>query len=124
MADSSRTEDLNVYLTGLAIHGYVYRSAAVDRVFLSLPERLPHQQRHDSRMHICKGSETLFDIANMYYPRARRPVDYAQVIAQFQEDPVIDLLLPLDVNRIIMVPSEEYIQDIAYGSSLTEYPVL
>ena len=114
--------NLDVHLHGLLRHGSAYVSAYDGRVHLSLPERLPFADRDDTRIHICKGKENCFDLAVSYYPRAVQPANRAEIIAQCQEDPIMDLTVPIAIGRAILIPSEEYIQFIALGETLTDTP--
>jgi len=114
--------NLDLFLGGLLRHGTPYISSYDGRVHLSLPERLPFTQRDDTKTHICKGHENCYDLAVSYYPRVADPAERAEIIAQFQEDPILDLTVPLPQGRLVLIPSESYIQFIAFGDSLTEYP--
>lgn len=116
------TDGLSVRLQRLARHGYAYRNDE-NEVHLTLPERLPHVLSDDTMTYVCTGEERLQDIAaRMYRGLLDNPVDAAEIIAQFQESPIIDVSVPIEANRVLMLPSLTYIQEIAYGDSLTEYP--
>ena len=115
-------ENLDIKLHGLLRHGSPYVSEYDGRVHLSLPERLPFVVRDDSRTHVAKGAENCFDLAKLYYNKDSKSADKAEIIAQFQEDPILDLSTPIQYGRVVIIPSEKYIQFIAYGDSLTEYP--
>ena len=111
-----------VYLYGLERHGEAYVNDDGE-VHLSLPERLPFEERDDTEIHIVQGEETLLDIAAQHYRRTfRNPVDLWQVIAEFQEHTIIDPSVPLDKGMIVLIPSKYYCADIAFGESLSEYP--
>jgi len=118
----SEIAPLSLNLSGLSRHGYAY--TGVDgKLYLSLPERLPHEDDSDAVPYTCRGSEYLTDIANAYYAKLfRRPEDVAEVIAEFQEDPIVDLSIPPPQGRVLMLPSPDYIMAIAYGESLSEIP--
>jgi hypothetical protein len=110
-----------VNLHGLERHGEVY----VDddgKVFLALPERLPFMDRDDTGIHIAQGDETLMDIATLHYKGAfKQPLDLVEVLAQFQEHTVVDFSIPLASGTVVLLPSMEYITDIAFGDSLLEF---
>jgi hypothetical protein len=116
------TDGLTVKLERLARHGYAYRNDD-NEVHLTLPERLPHVLSDDTVTYVCNGTERLQDIAvKMYKGLMDSPIDAVEIIAQFQEDPIVDTSIPPVANRVLMLPSLGYIQEIAYGDSLTEYP--
>jgi hypothetical protein len=118
------TDTSSIYLSGLERHGVPY-SDELGRVFVSLPERLPFEELDESIMHVCKGEERLFDLAIIYYGGMyRNAVDLWPIIAQAQEDPIIDPSIPLAVGEVIMIPSISYIEMTAFGTPLTEYPRL
>lgn len=114
---------LSLYLAGLARHSYAYKDVATGKVYLALPERLPFQIRDDTDIYICKGGEYLANLAVSAYSNLFMfPIDLVSIIAQFQEEPIIDTSIPLSTRDIILFPSPEYIQEVAYGDSLTDYP--
>lgn len=124
MAETTASPALTVYLPWLARHGQAYQNAA-GVIHLTLPERLPHVIRDDSVIHVCKGDERLQDIAVYYYRDTyENAVDMWEVIAQFQEDPIVDGSIPLPANRVLEIPSVEYIQEVALGEPLHEYPAI
>ena len=115
---------LTTYLPWLSRHARPYQNA-LGEVHLTVPERLPHMQRDDTVVHICKDGETLQGLAVMYYQNSiSNAVDCWEIIAQFQEDPIVDGSVPLGVGRVLLIPSAEYIREVALGDPLHEYPVL
>jgi hypothetical protein len=113
-----------LYLERLARHATVYKNS-LEELHLTLPERLPHVLSEFVTTHVCKGEERLQNIANKYYRGLLEfPLDAVDIIAQFQEEPIIDTSVPLEPNRVILIPPLSYIQEIAYGDSLTEYPTI
>jgi len=115
-----------INLHGLERHGEPYADEE-DRVFVSLPERLPSMERDDSGIHVVQSEdgETLMDIAILYYKGLfRNPVDMWEVIAQFQEHTIVDPSVPLSRGTVLLIPSTEYISDVAFGDSLSEFPQL
>ena len=113
---------IGVYLQGLERHGVPYMKDG-GYVYLSLPERLPHQIRDDTSLHPCMGDETVLDLALSYFRgRYADPVKIAFAIAQFQETPILDMSVPLVKGRIIEIPSDDYLDEIAYGEALAETP--
>jgi hypothetical protein len=119
MSDSS-----GLYLERLARHANVYKNA-LGELHITVPERLPHLLSDGVQTHICKGEERLQNLANKYYKGLlEAPIDAVDVIAQFQEEPILDTSVPLEPNRVLLIPPASYVQEIAYGDSLTEYPEL
>lgn len=120
----SETAPISLFLPGLSRHGYAYEGAD-GKIYLSLPERLPHEPREDSIPYECNGSEYLFNIACAFYRGLfKNPEDVAEIIAEFQEDPIIDISVPPPQGTILQLPSPEYILQYAYGDSLSDIPDL
>jgi len=115
-------EALSAYLTGLLRHGTLYLND-LGETHVFLPERIPHVEDDRAVTHVCNGNENLFDIVvNFYRRKVRSPIDVVEVVAQFQEEPIIDYSVPLAAQRVLMLPSVAYIQDVAFGDSLAEFP--
>jgi len=115
---------INQYLSGLLRHGTVYQNS-LGETHVYLPERLPHSHDEMVRTHVCRGAENLFDICVQHYKsRVRDPIDTVEIVAQYQEDPIIDYSIPPPAGTVLQMPSPAYIQDVAYGESLTEFPVI
>jgi hypothetical protein len=113
---------LDAFLFGLARHGGSYKNA-YGRVYLSIRERLPYIDRDDWITHVCKGSERCVDLAIRYFKRFfMYPVDAAPIIAECQEYPVLNISEMLTEGRVMLIPSPDYVNDIAYGTSLMETP--
>lgn len=111
-----------VYLKGLERHGTAYADAQ-GRVYLSLPERLRHEERSDTIYHVARSGEYLCDLAAAYYAKYyERPLELVPVLAQFQEYPIVDASLPLEEGQIVEIPSVVWIESEAYGDPLTETP--
>jgi hypothetical protein len=118
------TAALTTYLPWLQRHGQIYQNDA-DELHITVPERVPHVLRDDTVVHICKADERLQDIAVYYYKNSiEAPVDCWEIIAQFQEDPIIDGSVPMEAGRVLLIPSLAYIQEVALGDPLYEYPQL
>jgi hypothetical protein len=116
--------ELSIRLERLARHATAYQNY-LGETQLTTPERLPFVEYDGAIPHICKGDEYLQDIANLYFRNLiDYPVDIAEIIAQYQEDPILDLSIPLSTNRVISVPPLSYIMEVAYGESLADNPKL
>lgn len=115
---------VTLQLAWLNRHGVPYRTDRGE-VHLTTPERLPHQQRDDTSIHVCRGGERLIDVAMVHF---KDYIDWAadcwEVIAQFQDPPIVDGSVPLPHGTVLQIPSLEYVQEVAFGDPLHEYPVL
>ena len=115
---------LTTYLPWLQRHGRIYQND-LGEIHITVPERVPHIMREDTIVHICKEGEYLQNIALLYFKNDfENAVDMWEIIAQFQEDPIIDGSIPMTQGRILEIPSAEYIKEVALGDPLYEYPVL
>lgn len=123
MPDTADTE-FEVVLPWLQRHGRAYVNNAGE-IHITLPERLPHVERDDTVVHVCSEGEYLQQIAIQHYKdRIPNAVDCWEIIAQFQEDPIVDGSMPLRANQIILIPSVGYIHEVALGDPLHEVPKL
>lgn len=121
---SISTTGLDAFLFGLARHGASYKDEG-GRIYLSLRERLPFIDRDDWITHICKGGERCADLAIKYFKRYfMHPVDAAPIIAECQEYPILNVFDRLEQGRVMLIPSNDYINDIAYGTTLYDTPKL
>jgi hypothetical protein len=119
---TSEQVGLDAFVFGLARHGASYRDDT-GKVFLSLRERLPFIDRADWITHVCKGGERCVDLAIKYFKRFFAfPVDAAPIIAECQEFPVLNVTDLLEKGRVVLIPSPDYVNDYAYGSSLLDTP--
>jgi hypothetical protein len=111
------------YADGSERHGSIYESDG--KVYIALPERLPFQSRSDTISHVCKGGETCLSLAVQYYKnRIGNAIDMWWVIQQFQPSPIVNPCVPFVQNDVILIPSYDYIINVAYGESLDDYPQL
>jgi len=111
-------------LGGLYRHGYVYEG--VDgRLYISVPERMPALEIVDGYYPVVHesrgGGETLMNIAIRYYKGILGvPLDAWEVVAQFQEDPVLDPFVPLARGRLLQIPPSSFYSSVVYGTPLSE----
>jgi len=99
--------------------------APVNAVIFRTPERISFEDMDDTIIHIAYADEYLWDIAAKYYKHLRwTPLDLAEILAQFQPAPIVDYSTPLPAGLEVYIPSEEFIEDVVLGPSLTESPEL
>ena len=109
---------------GLEIHSRLYRNAS-GVLHFTLRERLRYDPEDDADYYICKGGETLAEIAvAMYQDLVPNPADLWEVLQEYQEVPIADPSAPLEAGLEIALPSPSWITDVAYGESLMEDPEL
>jgi len=115
---------LSAYLPWLSRHGEVYQNE-LGETQLTITERLPSIGYDETITHIVKEGETLFDIAVHYYKdQVDNAADCWEILAECQEEPILDGSVPLRAGQLILVPPRSYIQEIALGSSLRDSPQL
>ena len=118
MSDESTA--MTGYLSWLGRHGELYCNH-LGETHLTITERLPYVDYDDVITHICKKGECLLDVAVYYYKdRVDRPADCWEIIANYQDDPIIDGSVPLTAGRVILIPPQSYIQEVALGMALRE----
>ena len=87
---------------------YTFSSGLLDdagRLFLTDHEPFRFRPFADSRHHVVREGDSLFTIAGRYFAPLPRPAGLWWVIADFQEDPIHDPTLALEVGTTIVVPS-------------------
>uniref|UniRef100_A0A6H1Z9L9 Uncharacterized protein n=1 Tax=viral metagenome TaxID=1070528 RepID=A0A6H1Z9L9_9ZZZZ len=113
---------IGIYLQESEIHGVAYE-ADDGKLYVSLPERLPFDGGDDGIPHVCTGNENVLDICLAYFRGIYQdPVDKWWIVAQAQNDPVVDPLVPLRKGTILVIPSISYIEEVAGGDTLSDYP--
>ena len=112
-----------IYLNGLNRHGRVYEKDGV--LHLTVPERLPFLGDDSWYPHECSGNETVLHLAVQYYKDIfEDPVSLFPIIAQAQPYPILDPLQKLPKGKVVFIPPEDYIHEVAYGDSLSDTPSL
>jgi hypothetical protein len=79
-----------------------------------LTERGPYRfkEHTDTRVHIVAQGDTLEGLAGRYFAPLPRACGFWWVLADFQQDPIIDPTLELDVGRSLFVPSLRVLTDV------------
>lgn len=117
---TTELDNVAVFSTGLYRHAQAFKKSD-GTLYYSNPERIPYEERDDTIIHTCYGGEFLWDLAILYYKDAYpTPLDLAEVIAQFQPDPIVDWSVPMIRGREVLIPSVEYLEEVAFGDSLLD----
>jgi len=79
-----------------------------------LTEREPYgfHAHPDTRGHVVAQGESLFDLAGRYFAPLPRACGFWWAIADFQQDPIIDPTLELEVGRRLLIPSVRVLTDV------------
>lgn len=113
-----------IYTDSLYRHARAVEADDGSVIFLN-PERIPYEERDDTIPYTCKGNEYLWDIAYIHYGITfMGGMDLAEVVALFQPEPLQDLSLPPAAGVELLIPSLDYITEVAKGPSLAETVVL
>jgi hypothetical protein len=85
-----------------------------ERGRLALTERAPYgfAPHADTRVHVVAQGDTLADLAGRYYAPLPRACGYWWVLADFQDPPIVDPTLALEVGRRLLVPSLRVLTDV------------
>ena len=85
-----------------------------EEVRLFLTERAPYgfHGHADTRAHVVAQGESLFDLAGRYFAPLPRACGFWWAIADFQQDPIIDPTLELEVGRRLLIPSVRVLADV------------
>lgn len=115
----------NVYVSGVYRHSSVVQDAIEEKLICTLPEKIPYEDRGDTKSIIAQGGQFLHDIVVAEYSwHYKNPVDLVEVVAQFQPEPLIDWSVPLENGREILLPSPVFIDTVAFGDSLADLAVI
>jgi len=82
------------------------------RLFLTGREPYAFHAHPDTRAHVVAQGESLFDLAGRYFAPLPRACAFWWAIADFQQDPIIDPTLELDVGRRLLIPSVRVLTDV------------
>lgn len=82
------------------------------RVFLTEREPYGFRAHPDTRAHVVAQGESLFDLAGRYFAPLPRACGFWWAIADFQQDPIIDPTLELEVGRRLLIPSVRVLTDV------------
>ena len=82
-----------------------------------LSDREPYRfhEHADTRIHVMAQGDTLFDLAGRYFSPLPRACGYWWAIADFQEPPIIDPSISLEVGRRLSIPSLRVLTDVILG---------
>ena len=82
------------------------------RLFLTEREPYGFRAPPDTRAHVVAQGESLFDLAGRYFAPLPRACGFWWAIADFQQDPIIDPTLELEVGRRLLIPSVRVLTDV------------
>jgi hypothetical protein len=84
-----------------------------------LTEREPYRYvaLPDNRTHTVVQGDTLFALAGRYFAPLPRACGYWWAIADFQQPPIVDPTLALDVGRVLTIMSVRVLTDVVLGES-------
>lgn len=94
-------------------HSFVYGVRDEEgRLFLTEREPYGFHAHSDTRAHVVAQGESLYDLAGRYFAPLPRACGFWWAIADFQQDPIIDPMLELEVGRRLLVPSVRVLTDV------------
>ncbi len=82
------------------------------RLFLTEREPYAFHTHPDTRTHVVAQGESLFDLAGRYFAPLPRACGFWWAIADFQQDPIIDPTLELELGRPLFIPSVRVLTDV------------
>lgn len=80
-------------------------------------EPFRYQLLPDTREHVVREGDTLFNLAARYFEGFDRPDGLWWVIADFQPDPIHDPTVALEVGRTVYVPTARVIDELVFSES-------
>jgi nucleoid-associated protein YgaU len=88
-----------------------------ERLFLTEREPFRYRPLSDTRTHVVKRGDTLWNLAARYFPSFNRPAGLWWVIADFQPDPVFDPTIVPSPGAILLIPSERVVAERIFAES-------
>jgi hypothetical protein len=82
------------------------------RLFLTEREPYGLHGHADTRAHVVAQGESLFDLSGRYFAPLPRACGFWWAIADFQQDPIIDPTLELEIGRRLLIPSVRVLTDV------------
>jgi hypothetical protein len=90
------------------------KNAETDEIGLSEREPFGYQDLPDNRYYTVAQGDTLHTIAERAFPSLPNPCQLFWVIADFQQDPIQDATLLLEVGRELVIPSEMAVRTLVF----------
>jgi hypothetical protein len=93
---------------------YTFSAAVLEdggRLFLTEREPFRFRSFPDNRQHVVQQGDTLFSLAGRYFAPLPRSSGLWWVIADFQQAPIHDPTLELDLGRVLFIPSVRVITE-------------
>ncbi len=102
-------------------YGSVYELEEGDLISVS-PDEVNGLGLDDDIIHEVSGGDTLFAIAGKYFKGFSRPCGLYWVIADYQDRPIKDIMAPLDVGRLIRIPSRRTMSTVILSDERIDTP--
>lgn len=114
-------ENVAVFSSGLYRHAQAFKKSGTGLIYFSNPERIPYEDREDTIIHTCRGGEFLWEICQEYYLSVvPNPIDMMEIVANFQPAPLQDWTVPLRRGQVLLIPSNDFIEEVPFGDSLMD----
>lgn len=87
------------------------------KLYLTEPEPFGYQDLPDNRTHVVVEGDTLWSLADKYFPAHPNPDQLWWVIADFQPDPIIDPTLRLEPGAVLYIPSPRTLDEEVFNEA-------
>jgi hypothetical protein len=78
---------------------------SMGRLYLADRTRYRYRELPDNRFHQVAEGDSLYVLAATYFEGLDRPSGMFWVIADFQPTPIFDTTVPLEIGRVLVIPS-------------------
>jgi len=112
----------DIRLRGLYRHSTVEQTDE-GRIYPGLPERVSWELRDDTALYRTAEKEYLHDIVVGFYKGYyTQPLFVVEIVAQFQQPPIIDVSVPLPADYTLQLPSTDFIESVAMSDDSVWLP--
>ena len=87
------------------------------RLFLTERDPYGYHPHTDNRTHVVVQGDTLWGLAGRYFAPLPRACGYWWAIADYQDPPIVDPTIELELGSVVLIPSLRILTDVILAES-------